>query len=457
MTIYRKDVVTFAIPVFAEQLFVTSMGMINTMMAGHIGKEAVSAIGMIDALNNIFIAFFSALAIGGTVVVAQYIGRGDIKQANAATKQALYASLMISVVISILMAILRGQIITFLFGAAEKEIIHDGYVYFGVTLFTYPLITVDLVSNGILRGAGDTKTPMKISIFMNFLNVMFTYIFINGIKIGQVVYIKSLGVLGAALGIATARSIGAVVIFIVLLRGSRVVQLKKLKEFKPDKDLLKSIFGIGIPASVESILFQGGKIIMQIFIVNIGTIAMASNTITNSITNFFNVPGNALTITATALVGRYMGRDDDKEATRCLSYVTKLSTALLAIIGLISIIFSKYMAALFTTNIEIIKLTSKILIVNAFATVSWSIAFVLPAGLKGAGDAKYTMVTSIIGMWLFRITLGYFLGINMKLGLLGIWMGMYIDWFVRGILYVIRFKSGKWKNHVVIKKVNLNN
>lgn len=453
MTLYREDVIKLTVPIFMEQLFVTSMGMINTMMAGHIGKEAVSAIGMIDSINNIFIAFFSALAVGGTVVVAQYIGQGNIRQANEATKQALYSSLAIALIITILMAVFKGQLISLLFGSAESEVISNGYKYFSITLLTYPLITVDLVSNGILRGAGDTKTPMKISIFMNILNVVFTRTFIYGLSIGGITYIKSMGVMGAALGIATARTIGAIIIIIVLLRGSRIVQLKKITHFKLNKDLLKPIYGIGIPASVESLLFNGGKLITQIFIVDMGTVAMASNTITNSITTFFNIPGNSLCISATALVGQYMGRDDESEAESCLSYIVKLSTVLLSVMGIISIIFSGFMASLFSNNVDIIHLSSNVIRTNAAAMVFWSVAFVLPSGLKGAGDARYTMVTSIIGMWVFRITFGYLLGITLKLGLIGVWFGMYTDWVVRGILYVLRFKGGKWKNHIVIKRI----
>lgn len=294
---------------------------------------------------------------------------------------------------------------------------------------------------------------MKISILMNVLNVAFTALFIWGIKINGTVVVKSLGITGAALGIATARTIGGIIILIVMVRGSRIVQLKKLTEFKFDMTLLKPIFGIGVPASVESLLFNGGKLIMQIFIVGMGTVAMASNTIVNSISNFLNIPGNSLVIAATALVGQHMGRDDDKGAEKCLSYITKLSTVLLAIVGILSILFSRHLPSLYTGNNDIIKLSSKVLIANAFAMIIWSSAFTLPAGLKGAGDAKYTMVTSIIGMWLFRIVLGNFLGNTMKFGLLGIFLGMYTDWLVRGILYIIRFRSGKWKNHVVVKRV----
>jgi len=351
------------------------------------------------------------------------------------------------------MAVLRKPIIAGLFGSAEYEVVNNANVYFGITLLTYPLITLDLISNGILRGAGDSKTPMKISIFMNILNVIFTYLFIHGFNIG-VIRFPALGVMGAALGIAAARTTGAVIILIVLLRGSKVIKLNKIRRFKLNKELLKPIFGIGIPASIESLMFNGGKLILQVFIVSMGTAALAANTIANSAANFMNIPGNSLAIAATALVGRYMGRDDTDEAASCLSYTVKLSTILLAVVGGITFIFSTHIGYLFTNNKEIINIVSHILKVNGIAIIIWPISFVLPSGLKGAGDVKYTLATSLIGMWIFRMAFGYILGISLHFGLIGIWFGMYTDWLVRGTLYVIRFKKGKWKNHVVIKRVS---
>lgn len=458
MKFIRKDVFNLTIPIFTEQLFVMSLGMINTMMAGHISKEAVSAIGMVDSINNIFIAFFAALAVGGTVVVAQFIGQGNGKLANESMKQVLYSGLLISFGITLLTWIFRNQLIWLLFGSADIKVINDTYTYLGITLFTYPLIAVDLICNGILRGAGDTKTPMKISIFMNFINVTLSFIFIYGINFNDgiiKIYTPSFGIRGAALGIALARIIGAVIVLLVLLRGTKIIKLTKLTVFRFNRELLKPIFGIGIPASVESLLFNCGKLITQVYIVDIGTIAIASNAISVSITNMLNIPGNALSIAATALVGQYMGKGKTEEAGKCLAYITKISTIGLMTVGLISIPFAKLLSTLYTQNLDIIHLTTRILIINGIGTSLWAIGFVLPAGLKGAGDAKYTMITSIVGMWVFRITLGYVLGIPLGVGIIGVWIGMYIDWLVRGILYIVRFKRGAWKNIVVIKRNNI--
>jgi putative MATE family efflux protein len=443
MKLIRKDVISMTLPILVEQLFVMSMGMINTMMAGHIGKEAVSAIGMVDSVNNIFIAFFSALAIGGMVVVAQFIGQGNIKKANAATKQALYSGIFIAFVITIFMFLFKEPLIKVLFGSVDHLVMSSTDRYLSITLLTYPFITIDLICNGILRGAGDTKTPMKITIFMNVMNVVFTFTLINVVK---------LGVTGAALGIAMARVIGGIIVLSVLLRGSKIIKLTQLKKFKLDKSLLKPIFSIGLPASVESLVFNGGKLITQIYIVNMGTAAIAANSITSSIAGMINIPGNALCVTATALVGQYMGRNDSDGAQKTLGYIIKISTTALIIMAIVSLPFARILPSLYTGDQEIINISAHVIRLNSLFIPVWSIAFVLPAGLKGAGDAKYTMITTFIGMWAFRVTLGYFIGVSLNMGLAGVWMGMFIDWVVRGILYFIRFLKGKWKGHVVIGK-----
>lgn len=456
MKFIRRDVLKLALPILAEQVFVMSMGMINTMMAGHIGKEAVSAIGMVDSINFIFIAFFSALSVGGTVVVAQFVGQGSIKQANAAMKQALYSGVLLSLIITIITFILRVPLIKLLFGSAEPLVLNNALSYLGITLLTYPFISIDLVANGILRGAGDTKTPMIITIFMNFINVFLSYFLIYGVTIQNAhlnIVLSGMGIKGAALGIAIARITGAIIIFTVLLRGSRIVKLTKLFNFKFNRELLNPIFGIGIPASVESLLFNVGKLLTQIYIVNMGTISIASNAIGGSIAGMLNIPGNALAIAATAIVGQNMGRGRSNEAESSLKYLVAFSSICLAALGLISTPLARILASLYTPNLDIINLTAHLIRINGFFIIFWPLSFVLPAGLKGAGDAKYTMVTTIIGMWIFRITLGYLLGIPLKLGLVGVWLGMYTDWLVRGTLYYKRLRSGKWKEHVVVKRI----
>lgn len=456
MTLIRKDVLGLTTPIVTEQTFIMLMGVINAIMAGHVGKEAVSAIGMVDSINNIFIAFFSALAVGGTVVVAHYTGHNDINNANETAKQAVYSGLTIALVITAAILLFRQPLLNLLYGSAEKDVIANAYTYLNITLLTYPLIALTSIACGVLRGAGDTKTPMKVTISMNIINVVLSYFFIYGLEIKNAhfyIHISGMNVKGAALGIATARSIGAITVMYVLLKGSKVIKLSQIRSFKLNVDIQKSIFGVGVPAGVESLLFNGGKLITQVFIVGMGTVAIAANYIAGSISSLINIPGSALSIAATTLVGQNMGRGESEEAKSTLLYLTKLSSVCLLVLCGLSFPTAGLLASMYTSSGDVVAMSAHLIRLFAIATpLLWSFSFLLPAGLKGAGDAKYTMVSSFISMWAFRITLGYIFGIPLKLGVAGIWLGMFVDWLVRGVLYYRRLRGDKWKQNVVIKQ-----
>ena len=440
----RKDVLKLSIPIMIEQTFVVLLGVCNTMMAGYIGEEAVSAIGMVDTLNNIFISFFAALSVGATVVVAQSIGKGDNKKVNEVVRQAFVSGFIVSVIITIFMWIFRVTIINIFYGSATELVKENAKIYIEFTLITYPFIACEQIANGILRGCGDTKTPMKITMFMNIINIILGYLLIYGVSIGRLV-IPSLGIEGAAIAIALARLIGTIMVMVVLIKGINSIKLNRILPFKFDMKIQKNIFGIGIPAGVEQLLFNAGKFIVQIFIVTMGTVSIASNTIGMSIIQIPNVIGNSLTIAATTLVGQYVGRDDIDGAKNVLMYLNKFATFCMVTLGFVFVIpFASFLAKLYTDNAEVINLSANLLKANSLAMIIWPSAFVLSAGLKGAGDTGYTMNTAIIGMWIFRVGIGYLLGVELNFGVMGVWIGMFLDWLIRAILYLLRLRGTKW-------------
>lgn len=443
----RKDVLRLVIPILIEQILINSMGLINTMMAsrlkGEEGAHVVAAISMIDSISNLLIAFFSALAIGGTVVVAQYVGRKDLPSANEGAKQALFSGLSISLVLTVILFIFKMPLLSRLFGDVEPIILQYGISYLSIVVFSFPLLATLLIGNGILRGAGNTSTSASVNILMNACNITFTYYFL---------YIAKLGIIGAALGITLARLVGAIYVLFVLAKGKQELHIENYFSFKPNSNLLKQIFYVGIPASVESLVFHVGKLLTQTFIGQMGTTAMLSNSIANSITNMLNIPGNSLSTAATTVVGQSIGRGNSEEAKQNLSYMTKLALICLVALALLTLPFLRVLVALFTDNAQALAYTTQILKLNALAIPLWAFSFVLPAGLKGAGDGTYTMMTSMFGMWAFRVGLGYILGITLKIGVAGVFIAMYIDWGIRGFLYYLRFKGTKWLNHEFTKK-----
>ncbi len=174
---------------------------------------------------------------------------------------------------------------------------------------------------------------------------------------------------------------------------------------------------------------------------------MSSNSIANSIINLINIPGNSLTTVATTIVGQEIGRKETALARDPLRFITRFGVVCLVILGAFSIPTVWYFVALYTDNSEVLSYATRLIQLNALATPIWAFSFVLPGGLKGAGDGKYTMMTAIIGMWMFRVGLGYLFGVVLGWGVAGIFIAMFVDWAVRGILYVIRLRGDQWLNH----------
>jgi len=448
----RKDIINLTIPVVVEQIFIVSLGVVNTIMASRVGNSAVTSIGIVDSFSTIFLALFASMAVGGTVVVAQYSGKNRTNEANEASSQAVFSGVIIAFVISFFSYVFQYQIIKLLCSNADQTVINNSLIYFRVSLFSYPLMAIVSIGLGVLRGAKDTKTPMKISMIMNLFNIVLSYLFIYGLNIKSLgIYIPGLEVKGAAIAICLSRMIGAIYVLYVLFSGQKSIKINFKNIFKLNFIILAAIFSIGIPSSIESLLFQIGKFITQEIVLNMGTIASASSYISFSLIGLINIPATALGISATTMVGHYMGKGKHDEAQKAMIYILKLSVLFLFFVSLATIPFVKFLASIYSNDLKVIELTSTILITAALVQpIIWPFAFVLPAALRGAGDAKFTMVSSVIGMWVFRIVLGYILGVYFSFGVIGVWTGMYTDWIARGLLNIFRLKSGRWKQKVVI-------
>lgn len=445
----RPDVLKLTTPVLFEQLFVNLLGTVNAIMAARIGADAVSAVGMVDSINSVVTALFSAMSIGATVVVAQYIGRADRPRAGEAARQALAASALLAVVVALLCVIFRDPLLTALYGKPGEVI--EGYMhqYWLITALTYPLTGLTLVASGALRGAGETRLAMQANTLMNVLNVIFGYVLIYGIRLQTewfTIDIHGYGVMGAALAISLARLSGALYIFSMLQRYRDILPIR-LRGFRFDFSLLRPVFAIGIPSSLESLAFSGGKLLVQMMLVGMGSAAIAANYIAFSIAELINIPGKALGIAVPTLVGQAMGRGSEEEAERDMWYVLKLAWIAMACIGVVCFPFAGKLVGLYARDAQTLALGTTLVQMNCAFLFLYPTTFVLPYAFKGAGDARYTVMTTLIGMFLFRICLAYVFGIFWGWGVVGVWLGIVADWFVRSALYLHRLFSGSWKGH----------
>lgn len=449
-----RSVTRLVLPVLIEQFFIVIMGVVNTMLASNLGPESISAIGMVDSISFIIISVFGALAVGGTVVVAQYTGRGERLQANKAAAQALLSCLAISLAITALIFLFQEPLLQLLYSEADTTVMINALAFMRINLWSYLPLALISVAFGILRGAGDTRTPMVVSIIMNLINVILSYILIYGfsLNIGPIsINTTAFGIDGAAAGISLARLAGAALILIPLIKGSKDIQISRYDLFSYDKSMQKRIFSLGVPAGAEQLMFNGGKLILQTFIVGLGTASMAANAITNSVNGLILIPGNALVIAATTLTGQLIGKGQPKEAKKHLKFLVLSASAAMLVLSMIILPLLKLIIGLYTKDIETARLSYIVLVSSLIAQpLLWSASFVMPGGLRGAGDVSFTMIVSIISMWVMRIVLGYVFAIVLQIGILGIWLSMYADWIFRSTFFALRIRGKKWLKKSVI-------
>lgn len=438
-----KAVSKLIVPLFIEQLLVTLIGQVNIMMVSGVGKQATSAVGMVDSLNFFIMAAFLAVATGSTVVIAQSNGRQDAATAAEAARQSLLSSVLLSVAVSLPLLLLGNPVLGLLFGAAEPAVMDNARIYFLFSVITYPLLALYSTCAGIFRGNGDTRTPMFVSVVMNIVNAGLGWLFM---------YHFHLGILGAALGMAAAKATGGVMGLLLLLYGNGRARLWHLFPLRFNWPIQRSIMAIGIPAAIETFIFNGGKMLTQIYIVSLGTISQAANVIAGSIFNLVCIPGNAIALAATTVVGFCVGGGDAPSAKRWLLRLVLFSSGLLLCTNLLFYPFMGQVISLYKPEPAVMAHTLNLLrLVALFMPTVWSFSFIMPAGLRGAGDAKFVTLSALIAMWFFRVVLGYVLGVALKMNIEGVYLAMFIDWIVRSILFFWRWKGGKWLRCDVLK------
>ena len=438
----RKDIVRLMVPLVIEQVLAVAIGMADTMMVSSCGEAAVSGVSLVDSINVLLINIFSALATGGSIICAQYIGRDDHANANASAKQLIVATFLISAAIMIICLFGNAPILSVVFPNTEKSVMDNCITYFFWSAISYPFLGVYNAGAALFRSMGNSRITMIISLAMNLLNICGNAILIFGC---------GMGVAGAAIATLASRIFGAVIILYLLRWRSHGITLDSLLHWRLDFKMIRTILKIGIPNGLENGMFQIGKILVQGLVASFGTVAIAANAVGNSIASMATIPGAAVGLGMITIVGQCIGAKRYDEAKRYMFRLTGLAYALMIFVNIILFLLLNPLIGLFNLSAETASITSVLLIYHGImSSILWPMAFTLPNGLRAANDVKYTMLVSVISMWACRIGLSYILASFLNLGVLGVWIAMTIDWAVRIIFFLGRVISGKWKKKEVI-------
>lgn len=432
------------IPVVLEQLLNSIMGTADTMMVSNVGSAAISAVSLVDSINVLVIQAFSALAAGGAIVCAQYIGQRNKEKANESARQVLFIITAISVAVSLFCLVFQKPLLRLIFGSVEEEVMRASEIYFFYTALSFPFIAAYDSAASIFRAQDNTRGPMTISMISNVMNIAGNAIMI---------WAFHMGVAGAALSTLISRIFCAVVVLIQLRkeREGQEIVVRDYFKIRPNWSMIKRILGIGIPSGVENSMFQLGKLAIQSTVSTLGTAAIAAQAMTNILENLNGIAAIGVGVGLMTIVGQCLGAGRKDEA---VYYIKKL-----CVIAEIVVLTSCLIVFALTKPVTILGGMEKesadmcfhmVMWITIMKPLVWTMAFVPGYGLRAAGDVKFSMITSCCTMWACRFCLCVFLIRVMGFGPMGVWIGMFADWTVRSIIFTWRFHSRKWLQHKVI-------
>lgn len=431
------DLRKLIIPLIIEQLLAVTVGLIDTVMVSNVGEYAVSAVSLVDTINILLINIFAALGTGGAVVAAQLIGRGSKEKARTSAKQLILITAILSVIIMIICLILNEALLRLIFGSVDSKVMYNAKIYFFYSAISYPFIALYNSGAALFRSIGNSKISMINSLIMNVINIILNSIFIFGLN---------LGVFGAVLATLIARVIACIVILYMLSNKKNDLYIDNYLKLKWDWKYIKKILSIGIPSGLENGMFQLGKILVQSLIATFGTYSIAANAVANNIAQMMIIPGSAIGLAMITVVGQCIGGNKYEEAMYNVKKLMKITFTSMAILSLFLVLISPKILWIYSLTPQTTTLALKCIWIHAiFGIVIWPISFTLPNALRAANDARFTMLVSIFSMWIFRYFLSFLLARDLGLGLVGVWLAMIVDWIVRSILFIYRYKSGRWK------------
>jgi len=438
----RKQIVALLMPLMLEQVLSGLMGIADTMMVTTVGESAVSAVSLVDSINTLVLQLLAALAAGGVIVCAQFLGRGETARANDAARQVMLISVLLSVAATVFCLLLRGPLLQLIFGSVERSVMDQSMQYFLITALSYPFIAAQQTASAVFRAGGKSAPPMVVTAIANAINIVG-----NAVTI----FAFDMGVVGAALATLVSRIFSAMVLMVLLRNPGLIISVRSYFRIRPNKELIGMILRVGVPTGVENSMFQLGKLVVQSTVSTLGTAAMAAQAMTHMLNLVICMPSMAIGTGLLTVAGQCMGAGEPGQAKRYTRQFCVASEIAVVAMSVIILSFTPVITRVAGLSSESAALTRELLlIITIVKALFWVLSFTLPNCLRAAGDARFTSTISAISMWIFRVGGALVLCRGFDIGLIGVWIAWFADWLFRMVLYVWRYRSGIWQTKRVI-------
>ena len=420
-------------PIVGNLLF-ASVGVISIKAVGTLGAEAVAAVGTGQRMVWVFQALLMAVMTGTTALVARAVGSKNMIEAAHVTRLAIGVSIALSLITTLVIVLFAEKFIR-IFGLdpVAQEL---AVTYLTISILFIPFMAIGMVIGAALRAAGDVKTPMYIGIFTNIIAIYLLLGLVNG-QYGM----PKLGILGAALAMGISFTIGAAIQLYLWLANKLVVPLGKAGSFT--KERLRQLITISYPAGIESFVFQFGMLSFFWIVAMYGTEEVAAYNIGVNILMLSFILGNGFSVAAATLSGQFLGASDPVAAYKSGYQAAGMTMLAMSLSGLLLAFFAEPIAWFFIQDEEVVKFAVIFVWIFAMAQPFMALEFSLGSTLRGAGDTRSPLVITIIGLLVIRVPIAFLL-YYLEMPVQWIFATLIIDYFVKGILLITRYRSKRW-------------
>lgn len=432
-----REVTHVAWPIVVGMLSYTAMGVTDTLLVGQVGKTELAAVGLGTTAIFLINSFFLGALHGTRIVSSQATGAGKPWMARAAAWHGMALALVFGLLV-VGLAGIDEHIFALMGGPPEVQAL--ARQYFAVRAMSAPFWYITLALCDFYQGTGDTRTPMKINLLANGLNIGLDLLLIFGWG-----PIPAMGVKGAALGTAIASAIGMVVILRRFLR--QHPHRPRLRAY-----MFRKLLDVGLPIGVHYLLGVSGFAVFTAMLARMGEDELAANQIAFRILSMSFLPGHGIGEAAGVLTGQYIGAGKVPQARRAFHTALMLAVAVMGAMGLLFWAVPEPLIRLFQDDRAVIEIGRELLLVAAVFQIFDAVAMTATGALNGTGDTRFTMMASVLASWLVMVPTAYLLGISLEMGATGAWLGMTFEIIVLAFVLMHRFRSGAWQARAVVRR-----
>jgi len=437
-----QEVWKLALPVILTNLLQSLVDTVDIFMVGRLGPVAIAAVGMSSAIRMLVLVMLLSVAGGAMTLIAQAKGARDPARMSFVTRQAVSSGVLISLVLMVLGLLLARPLLALVNSGGEPEAVGLGVSYLNILFLGTPFLVLNIVFNRLMQGAGDTVTPLILTASLNVLNVLLNFVLMFGMG-----PIPAMGVAGAALGTVIARGIGVGIVFFLFYARKHEVKILP-GNYRPDWQMFKDIFAIGIPSGVQGLFRNGSRLLVLGIITSteVGTYGAAALAIGFQVEALVFMPGLALNVAATSLVGQALGRWQVEEARLRGNMAIWLGLAVMVMLALPVIIFAPAIIRLFDPSSHPVLLATGTTYfrINTVVLPLSALAMVANGALRGAGDSVPGLISTMVTRALISVSLAWVLAFPVGMGSVGVWIALAVGVVLESIYMSWRWRGDTW-------------